>query len=199
MRVKLFVSALILAACSALASAQTDAALSFYGSFSSKTDAHGVTISPATGAGGMVALRHIANPILGFEGTYSFNHSNQRYNCGVGCGDISVATVKADAHEVTFDWVPSVKVANLRPFGLLGIGALVHVPQSGQTVFETKTSTDVVYVYGAGLDLGLIPHFGLRFQYRGNLEKTPDVTELFTSIDKFRHTAQPMIGIYFRL
>jgi hypothetical protein len=39
----------------------------------------------------------------------------------------------------------------------------------------------------------------LRFQYRGNLEKTPDVTELFTSIDKFRHTAQPMVGIYIRL
>src|SRR3954453_20956862 len=199
MRVKLFVSALILAACSALASAQTDVALSIYGSFSSKTDANGVTISPATGAGGMVALRHIANPILGFEGTYSFNRANQRYNCGVGCGNISVATVKADAHEVTFDWVPSVKVANLRPFGLLGVGALFHVPQSGQTTFETKTSTDVVYVYGAGLDLGLIPHFGLRFQYRGNLEKTPDVTELFTSIDKFKHTAQPMVGIYIRL
>jgi len=199
MRGKLLLSALTLVSCSALASAQTDVGLTIYGSFSSKTDANGVTISPASSAGGMLAVRHIANPILGFEGTYSFNHANQRYHCGVPCGDISVATVKADAHEVTFDWVPSVKVANLRPFGLLGVGALINVPQSGQTAFETKTSTDLVYVYGAGLDLGLIPHFGLRFQYRGNLEKTPDVTELFTSIDKFRHTAKPMIGIYIRL
>lgn len=199
MRVKLVLPALTLVACSALASAQTDVALSIYGSFPSKTDANGVTISPAASAGGLVQLRHIANPILGFEGTYSYNRANQRYNCGVPCGNISVATIKADAHEVTFDWVPSVKVANLRPFALLGIGAIFHVPQGGQTVFETKTSTDVVYVYGAGLDLGLIPHFGLRFQYRGNLEKTPDVTELFTSIDKFRHTAQPMVGLYIRL
>jgi opacity protein-like surface antigen len=199
MRVKLLLPAFVLVACSALASAQTDVALSIYGSFTSKTDANGVTISPAASAGGMVAVRHIANPILGFEGTYSFNRANQRYNCGVSCGNISPATLKADAHEVTFDWVPSIKVANLRPFGLLGIGALFNVPQSGQTAFETKTSTDVVYVYGAGLDLGLIPHFGLRFQYRGNLYKQPDVTELFTSIDKFKHTAQPMVGIYLRL
>jgi len=39
----------------------------------------------------------------------------------------------------------------------------------------------------------------VRFQYRGNLYKTPDVTGLFTSLDKFRHTAEPMIGIYFSL
>lgn len=199
MRVKLLLSALTLVACSALASAQTDVALSIYGAFSAKTDAAGVTISPASSAGGIVEVRHIANPIMGFEGTYSFNHANQRYTCGVSCGNINAATVKADAHEVTVDWVPSLKVANLRPFGVLGIGALFNVPQSEQTVFETKTSTSVVYVYGAGLDLGLVPHFGLRFQYRGNLYKVPDVTELFTSIDKFRHTAEPMVGIYIRL
>ncbi len=116
------------------------------------------------------------------------------------CGNISTsASVKADAHEVTADWVPSVHVANLRPFGVLGIGALFDVPQSGQTTVSTQNSTKAVYVYGAGLDWGLVPHIGLRLQYRGNLYKTPDVTQLFTSIDSFRHTAEPMIGIYFRL
>ena len=95
--------------------------------------------------------------------------------------------------------MPSVKLANLRPFGVLGVGALFDVPQSGQTSVPTKTSTKAVYVYGAGLDWGVVPHFGVRFQYRGNLYKTPDVTGLFTSLDKFRHTAEPMIGIYFSL
>ena len=199
MLAKFFVSALILAGCSALASAQTDFALDFYGSFPSKTDSAGVTVSPATSAGGMIEVRHLKT-LLGFEGTYSFNRANQRYNCGVSCGNISVATIKADAHEVTFDWVPSVRIANLRPFGVLGVGALFHVPQSSdQNLFETKTSTNVVYVYGAGLDVGLIPHFGLRFQYRGNVNKVPDLTNSLSSIDKFTHTSQPMIGIYIRL
>jgi len=55
-----------------------------------------------------------------------------------------------------------------------------------------------VFVYGAGLDWGVLPHLGLRFQYRGNLYKAPDLTKLYTSTNRFTHTAQPMIGAYFR-
>lgn len=198
-----FLSAFILIVSGAVASAQTSVALSAYGAFSGTTNANGYTESPANSAGGIVELRHIANPVLGFEGTYSFNRANQVYDpsitCGIPCGNISATTVKADAHEVTADWVPSIGIAKVRPFGVLGVGALFNVPQSGQTSLSTQTSTRAVYVYGAGLDWGLVPHFGLRLQYRGNLYKAPDVTSLFTSADKFTHTAEPMIGLYFRL
>jgi opacity protein-like surface antigen len=205
MRIKLSSAILVIlaiaAAGSVRASAQTDVGLSLYGSFSGAVDQNGVQQSPASAAGGIVQLRHIHNPILGFEGTYSYNRANQRYKCdSVSCGDITLATVKADAHEVTLDWVPSIKVLNMRPFGVLGIGGLFNVPQdSNPPGISTKTSTQVVYVYGAGLDVTVIPHFGLRFQYRGNLNKPPDVVELYTSADKFTHTAQPMVGIFFRL
>lgn len=185
------------------AHAQMDVALSLYGAFSGATNAAGYTESPANSAGGIVEVRHLSNPIMGFEGTYSFNRANQTYRasatCGLPCGNITLATVQADAHEVTADWVPSVHVANFRPFGVLGVGALVNVPVTGQTAIETKTDTKAVFVYGAGLDWGLLPHLGLRFQYRGNLYKTPDVTNLFTSADAFRRTSEPMIGVYFRL
>jgi opacity protein-like surface antigen len=207
MRLKLFLIAVALLASGTLAGAQTDVGLSLYGSFSGRTDANGVSVSPANSAGGLVELRHLANPIFGFEGTYSYNRANERYSSllGIACPTPpspcppTAASVRANAHEITLDWVPSVKVANLRPFGVLGVGALFDVPQSGQTSAPTKTSTKAVYVYGAGLDWGVVPHFGVRFQYRGNLYKTPDVTGLFTSLDKFRHTAEPMIGIYFSL
>lgn len=185
------------------AEAQTSVGLSFYGAFSGRTDTSGYTVSPANSAGGLVELRHIANPILGFEGTYSFNRANESFTstttCGLPCGPITTGTVKANAHEVTLDWVPSLHIANFRPFGVLGVGALVNVPDSGNTALETKTDTKAVYVYGAGLDWGVLPHLGVRFQYRGNLYKSPDVTSLFTSSDKFRHTAEPMIGVYFSL
>ena len=206
MRVKLLIPAFILVLSAAVASAQTDVALSLYGAFSGTTSVGGATVSPSNSAGGMVEVRHIANPILGFEGTYSFNRANETYTStvavtcpiGVNCPP-PTARVGANAHEITVDWVPSVHVANVRPFGVLGVGALFNVPQSGQTSVSTQTSTKAVFIYGAGLDWGLVPHIGLRLQYRGNLYKTPDVTQLFTSIDKFRHTAEPMIGIYFRL
>lgn len=207
MRIRSFpigVAILALSLCGATLRAQTSVALSAYGAFSGTTTANGVQQSPSNSAGGMVEVRHIANPILGFEGTYSFNRADQTYSqaAGVpacpstGCPPI-VATVKSDAHELTLDWVPSVGLANLRPFGVLGVGMLFNVPSSGQS--NTQTSTQAVYVYGAGLDWGLLPHLGLRFQYRGNLYKSPNVTQLYTSVDKFTHTAEPMIGIYLNL
>jgi opacity protein-like surface antigen len=184
---------------------KTDVALSLYGAFSQKTTANGVTVSPSNAAGGMVELRHLANPIFGFEGTYSYNRSNQTYTsdvavtCPIGVSPCPVnsTSVKANAHEVTLDWVPSVSFANVRPFGVLGVGVLLNVPSGGQS--NTQTSTKPVYVYGAGLDWGLLPHLGLRLQYRGNLYSAPDVTRLYTSIDKFKQTAEPMIGVYLRL
>lgn len=198
------VAALAASLCGVTLRAQTSVALSAYGAFSGTTTANGVQQSPSNSAGGMVELRHVANPILGFEGTYSFNRANETYTgptqCPSGvvtCPPTTTSAIKADAHELTLDWVPSIGLANFRPFGVLGIGALLNVPSSGQS--NTQTSTKAVYVYGAGLDWGLLPHLGLRLQYRGNLYKSPNVTQLFTSVDKFTHTAEPMIGVYFNL
>ena len=196
------------AACAASAppaSAQTSLALSAYGAFSGASNGNGTQESPANSAGGLFELRHISNPIFGFEATYSFNRANETYSgpvpfCPVGvvpCVPTSSQSIRADAHELTADWTPSLHIANFRPFGVLGVGLLLNVPTSGQS--STSTSTKPVYVYGAGLDWGLLPHLGLRFQYRGNLYKAPDVSTLYTSTDAFTHTAEPMIGIYLRL
>ena len=104
-------------------------------------------------------------------------------------------SISADAHEITGDWVPSIHISNLRPFGVLGVGLLLNEPAGSQT--NTTSSNEAVYIYGAGLDWGLLPHLGLRFQYRGNLYKAPDVARLYTSTNAFTHTAEPMIGAYF--
>jgi opacity protein-like surface antigen len=186
--------------------AQTDLALSAYGAFSGATNGNNVQESPSNSAGGLFELRHISNPLLGWEATYAYNRANQVYSysgpppsCPVGvgpCGPPPAAPVSANAHEITGDWTPSVQISNVRPFALLGAGILLNEPSGGQS--NTTSSNKAVYVYGAGLDWGLIPHIGLRLQYRGNLYKAPDVTTLYTSIDAFKHTAEPMIGAYFK-
>lgn len=178
---------------------ETDVSASVYGAFSQATTGNGITESPSNSAGGMLELRHIDNPLVGYEATYSFNRANQDYSAGAcsGLGDcISSVPVSANAHEITGDWVVSIHAANLRPFALAGLGVLLNQPVSGQ--FQTTTSTQAVYVYGAGLDWGLLPHLGLRFQYRGNVYKAPDVTTAFSSTGAFTHTAEPMIGAYLR-
>jgi len=183
--------------CGANVHAQTSVGLSLYGAFSGTTNGNGVQQSPSNSAGGLFELRHISNPLVGWEATYSYNRANQAYKClsGASCVPTSTAAVKANAHEVTGDWVVSVHVSNLRPFALAGVGALFNEPVSGQT--NSTSSNQAVFVYGAGLDWGLLPHLGLRGQYRGNLYKAPDVTKAFSSTNAFTHTAEPMIGAYF--
>jgi opacity protein-like surface antigen len=186
----------VFSCCSITARAQTSVGLSIYGTFSGTTNGNGTQQSPSNSAGGLFELRHISNPILGFEATYSYNRANQTYTvCGTVNPLCQRQSISADAHEVTADWTPSVHLANLRPFGILGVGLLLNEPASGQS--NATSSDQAVYVYGAGLDWGLLPHLGLRFQYRGNLYKAPDVTKLYTSTDAFTHTAEPMIGAYF--
>ncbi len=187
---------------SAVARAQTDVGLSLYGAFSQKTDGNGVAQSPANSAGGLIELRHISNPLVGYEATYSYNRANESYSSSVRCPvgttpcNPTFEHVSANAHEASADWIASVHIANLRPFALAGVGVLFNVPVGGQS--STRTVTKPVFVYGAGLDWSLVAHLGLRFQYRGNLYKAPDLTRLFTSTDAFTHTAEPMIGAYLR-
>jgi opacity protein-like surface antigen len=193
---------LVLAATFAVsASAQTSVGVSLYGAFNESTSGNNTAQSPSNSAGGLIELRHIANPILGFEGTYSYNRANQHYSFlhpppGNPCppSGCTVSSIKANAHELTLDWTPSLPLGSFRPFGILGLGLLLNEPSGGQN--STSTSTKPVYVYGAGLDWGVLPHLGLRFQYRGNLYKAPDLDKLYTSTDAFTQTAEPMIGAY---
>ena len=166
----------------------------------------------------MIELRHLVHPWLGYEATYSFNRANQNYvdiypcssPSGTGCN--SSATASANAQEFTGDWIVSFHVLNVRPFALAGVGLLVDVPTGGraysgassgpgiptQAPFMTSNAFKPVFVYGAGLDWGLLPHLGLRFQYRGNLSKAAALTNVIQSTNAFTQTAEPMIGAYFR-
>jgi opacity protein-like surface antigen len=189
----------------AAAHAQTDVALSLYGAFSGSTDGNGTVQSPSNSAGGLLELRHISNPLVGYDVTYSYNRANQTYSpsevaCPAGevppCNPLTPASVSANAHELSGDWVVSVHGANLRPFALAGAGLLLNEPAGGQS--NTSSATKPVFIYGAGLDWGLVPHIGLRFQYRGNLYHAPDLTKAFSSTDKFTQTAEPMIGAYLK-
>jgi opacity protein-like surface antigen len=170
------------------ARAQTDAAASFYGAFSGTTEANGTVQSPSNSAGFLLELRHISNPLVGYELNYSFNRANQNYN--------DVEEIKAAAHQVGADWVVSFPVLMLKPFVLAGGGIIFFHPDSNQP--DGTSDTKPVFVYGAGVDWTVIPHIGLRFQYRGNLYHAPDVSHAFSSTDAFTHTAEPMIGAYFR-
>jgi hypothetical protein len=203
--------------------AQTSLALGVYGAFNGTTSGDGTQQSPANQAGGLFEFRQIKNPLVGYEATYSYNRGDQGFSntpppfaCPTSSCAVSTAAIANNAHEVTGDWVVSLHAATLRPFALAGGGLLLNVPSGGTvttttcsttnppcsqstTAATTRTSTEGIFSYGAGLDWELLPHLGLRFQYRGNLYKAPAIANAFSSTNAFTHNAEPVIGIYFRL
>lgn len=167
--------------------ANTDANVSFYGAFTGTTEGNGTIQSPSNRAGGMIGLRHISSPLIGYQINYSFNRADQTYN---------LSSVKADAHQLDADWVFSIPVASFRAFVLAGIGALYFRPDNGQP--GTASQVKPVYVYGGGLDWTVLPHIGVRGQFRGDLYHAPDLLEAASSTRAFAHTSEPMLGAYFR-
>ncbi|WP_185827266.1 outer membrane beta-barrel protein [Edaphobacter aggregans] len=189
---------------------QTDMALSIYGAFTNSTtpgNSNFYRINPAASAGGLLEFRRISSPFLGWQASYSFRRANEVYDEFIaqpafGCGNTvcpnPTYAVSANAQQFTVGWVPSGNFGSLRPFGLLGVGLLLNQPVSGQS--GTTNTTQPAFVYGAGFDWGFARHAGLRLQYRGNLYKAPGIVPPNNTNPNigFMHTAEPVIGAYYK-
>lgn len=232
MRRGILVALLLAGMGASFAGAQTTLAGSVFGSFRSSTkigsaSGNSTSENPSNAAGVLLELRHIANPLMGYEVTYSWRRANEAYSGTVdspcypsnpdgGCVvTTTTAAIPANAHQITGDWVVSLKFGNLRPFALAGGGLLFDVPAEGNATasstacyltlcsrttssISTRTQTRGLFDYGAGLDWTVLPHLGLRFQYRGDVSKAADLASRFTSTDKFTQNAEPMAGVFFR-
>ncbi len=190
--------------------AQTDVGLSVYGAFNgiarTTVDSYGDEyLRPANAAGGMLEFRHIHSPWVGFEATYSLNRANQRYvyaifgptsTSGYGTGFYSLS---AYAHEFTGDWIVSNHLTkSVLLFALAGAGVQITAPSSSPSGSQTATSSTPSYIYGFGADWQMLRHLGLRAQYRGDIHKAPQINLPFSTPNSFIHTAEPMVGVYYR-
>ncbi len=218
----------LLASHSLAAHAQTDLSVSILGSLNGSVNNASSALRSIDEIGGNIALRHVRNALVGLEAGYSYYRSNQNdsylyYPPGnlcpaPPCGPTQVqANVLADTHEITADWVLTLKLKNFRPFALAGAGLLIDQPATGTGIeslttcdtsdplcntttqsVSTPTQTKPVFNYGLGLDWRLRPQLGIRVQFRGNLNPTPVLLSGFPSTSTLMHSAQPMLGIFYR-
>ncbi len=197
-----FVAVAVAALCGTAAQAQTDVALSGFGTITSSSSGSGTKQTPVDSEGGLFELRHIVNPLVGFEFAYSLNPANQTYAQGTPtceepvCGEGPI-TIHGLASEVTGDWVFSKKIGSLRPFALGGIGFNITLP-TGNSPYTINTVVRPVFVYGGGLDWSFLPHFGLRLQVRGNMTKAPNLSNAYDSTTQYTQIYEPMGGVYYR-
>lgn len=179
---------------------QTDIGASFYKTFVSSTTGMGTVQTPSDGIGGMLEVRHIASPFLGYEMTFSLNPADQAYvpktgACGLVCQNPNTK-ISAKAAEFALDYVASYKTGNLRPFLVGGLGFFVSIP--GDTPYGNNTSVRPTYIYGGGLDWDLSQHLGVRVQYRGNLYKAPNISSIYPATGVYTQSGEPMGGLYYR-
>jgi hypothetical protein len=182
------------------AHAQTDMTLSAYRTFNTSTTGNGLHQTPSNSIGGMFEFRHIQTPLIGYELTYSYNRNNQTYapvtgSCGYFCTYGTLAQT-AYQNEVGMDWVFSARVGSFSPFAVAGLGFMITTPATYG--YDLNTIVRPAYIYGGGVDWGG-SRLGLRLQFRDNVYKAPNVSGAYNTTGVFTHTAEPMVGIYFRL
>jgi hypothetical protein len=186
-----------------VSNAQFDVAASFYEALTSGTTGNGTKQTPTNSDGGMIEARYLINRLAGFGMSYSYNRADTTFapngttyaTCGLTCAN-PVTKLSGFADEISLDWVPSMKIGNLRPFAIGGVGFFITSP--GRSVYEVNTVVRPVYVVGGGLDWTVIGHFGVRLQYRDNLYKAPDLSALYPSTGVLTSSSEPTGGIFYR-
>ena len=183
------------------AHAQTDISASVFGAFNNSTSGNGSAQSSANSGGGMIGLRHIIKPLLGFEANFAVSGASQSLapiqgSCGDRCENPPLH-VSADALEFTVNYVASAKVGRLEPFGTAGLG-FTFFDASG-SVPGLNSLSRPTWVGGGGADWNLTSRVGLRLQYRVNFYKAPDVALGYAQTGAFVHAQEPLVGIFFRM
>lgn len=167
---------------------QSDFAASVFGEFSTSTDGNGVHQTETYSPGALASFRQSFRPWLGYEVNYGYHLSSDVY---------SGFHVQHDVHEATAAYLIQLhKFYGLEPFALAGGGAMIFVPISSPLSHQERP----VGLYGLGVNYmpGGHQHFGLRFQYRGLVYRTPNFNQASLSSRSYRNTSEPAIGVFYR-
>jgi outer membrane immunogenic protein len=187
----LFTSALSFGTARAQEIYRSEVSAQFFGAFVSSTWYGGVQ-QTATDSGGVLAnYRFFFNEYNGVELNYGWAEGTQKYLYFQG-----PVGVRADSDEATAAFVFRYPHHRVKPFGLVGTGALVFDPinAAGPETVQARAA----FVYGAGLDVDFTERVFLRAQYRGLVYNSPDFNTFFLGPDRDTHRAEPSIGFGIR-
>ena len=87
--------------------------------------------------------------------------------------------------------------SKLSPYLLAEGGALLFTPtDSGAPAGATRQASGA-FAYGAGVDIAIVRHIGLRAEYRGLVYNTPEFNINGLTGSSVTHTAEPSAGVVF--
>jgi opacity protein-like surface antigen len=172
-------------------------AISLLGSYPGTLSSNAIKQSGSSAAGVLLEYERINNPFFGYNISYGFHGANQNYT---NPENIPVsATTKAEAREYNVAWevsTPTFHVMPVKIFALAGITYQSFTPSAGQ--INTKDDSKWGTQLGLGFNYTMLPHMGLRAQYRQSRYSAPNINSTVTTVNQSYHQSEPMVGVYFR-
>jgi hypothetical protein len=166
-----------------------DASVNVFGQSTGSTSGNGVSDSPNESMGGLASFRQSFKPWLGYEVNYSYTRFSERYSN-------LPYTVQNNLHEATGAYLAQApKVFVLQPFVAAGGGWLVYLPTAtgGQRYNQQFRPA---FLYEAGVNYAVNRYFGLRVEYRGLVNTTPNFNQPDLTTGAKRQTSELAAGFY---
>jgi hypothetical protein len=151
--------------------------------------------------GGLVTLRYVAKPWIGFEYNYGFARYTENYSGpAIATFAGSLFQVQTRATEYSLGYVATPQI--YRPFGLqpyfgggAGTQSFKPTPHGGEGEPEKAR---MLYYYDLGVQQDFLNgHVGLRAGFRQTFFLDPDFGQNYLTILKHASTYEPVAGVYF--
>ena len=149
-----------------------------------------LTQKPSTTLGALVTVRYTKSPLLGAEFNYGYARYTQNYSSYI------VGGAQTNANEYTVGYVAHTpRIFGFQTFVSGGGGTIEFkgTPGGGQGL---PTQARAAYYYDAGIEDSLLPHLGIRAQFRQVFFLAPDFGQNYLTIKQRQITTEPGIGIY---
>jgi len=190
---------LVLASGAAAQEARSDISIQGTGFFTKGSTTPDTTREVNNTGGFLLAYRYHFNRWLAAEAAYGFDRNTQQFSTPAGFFGGQVNVQQATGGLVMR--LPASVRWRLSPYVLAEGGALIFDPRGNGfgTDPAAERQAKGVFVYGGGADFSVAKHVSLRAEYRGLLYSSPAFGLTSLSNGPVTHTAQPSIGIVFRL
>jgi len=195
MKKTMLLGALLLSAVTAFGQeSRQDASISATGNFA--PEVHGATGTYTTSndtLGALVSYRYLLTPRSGLEVNYGFTQNTPVYTIP---GTLQ-NQVHARQQEVSAAYVFNMTFKRYSPFVEAGPGVMFFSPihDFESNILDTKRTTTIGGVFGAGVAYELSPSFDIRAEYRGFLGKTPNFGIDDFTTNRYRVMSAPSIGV----
>ena len=171
-----------------------DASISALGKFAPFVNGTGGNKERSTDSLGFLgSYRYMLTPRSALEANYSFT----QYDSVFTTTFVPIFRVRTRQQEVSVAYVYSFNFRNLNPFVEVGPAALLFSPvhDFSTTTLDTKRTTGIGALFGAGIAYEISPSFDIRAQYRGVSVKVPSFGAPNIQTNRYEVISMPTIGV----